>query len=139
MNNLETSTDDIPFFNMNGEEFIGKIVRIYDGDTVYAVILFNNKLTKFKIRLYGIDTPELKPSKSIEENERSTIKINAQKAKDKISELILNKIVYIKCYEFDNFGRLLADIKINQNDKNTISDILIEEGLGVPYFGGKKN
>jgi endonuclease YncB( thermonuclease family) len=49
-------------------------------------------------------------------------------------------IVFIKCYEFDKYGRLLADVYINYNDINSksISEILLNENLAYKYDGGKK-
>ena len=59
--------EDIPFFSLCGVETIGKIVDIYDGDTCSIVIIVEHEqgqpdvLYKYKCRLMGIDTPEIKP------------------------------------------------------------------------------
>ena len=39
-----------------------------------------------------------------------------------------NKIISIKCYEFDKYGRLLVELLDNETDVKTYNDILIEEG-----------
>ena len=33
-------------------------MHVTDGDTLKAVVMFNDKMTKFTFRLNGIDTPE---------------------------------------------------------------------------------
>jgi len=38
--------------------FLGKILKIVDGDTLKIVFKLHNSLTKFNFRLSGLDTPE---------------------------------------------------------------------------------
>ena len=49
-------------------------------------------------------------------------------------------IVFVKCYRFDKYGRLLADVYIDYNSINckSISEILLSEGLAYEYDGGTK-
>jgi endonuclease YncB( thermonuclease family) len=57
--NLQNLTDDIELFTLEGKTFQSKIVKVYDGDTCFAVFYLNNQPVKFKIRMYGYDSPEL--------------------------------------------------------------------------------
>ena len=50
-----------------------------------------------------------------------------------------NKIISIKCYEFDKYGRLLVELLDNENNTKTYNDILIEEGMAKKYDGGTKD
>lgn len=134
---LENCTD-CPKFTFDGEVHLGKIISCYDGDTCHGVFKYNGEYKVFIIRMYGYDSPEMKPSKDIEENERNILIEKAHDAKHRLEELILNKCVYIFCKDFDKYGRILANIKLNLNDKKTVNDIMIEEGKGYPYFGGTK-
>lgn len=88
--------------------------------------------------MYGYDSPEMKPSKKIPEAEREIIKQNARIAKKRIEDLILDKCVYLYCMEFDKYGRLLGNIKLDHNDEKTVNDIMINEGYGYPYYGDIK-
>lgn len=136
---LQKCSKNTSFFNFNNEIHLAKIVECYDGDTVYCIFKHDKKYTKFKIRMYGYDSPEMRPSKKIPEAERIIIKQNALLAKKRIEELILDKCVYLYCMEFDKYGRLLGNIKLNQKDEKTINDIMINEGYGSPYYGGTKS
>lgn len=104
-----------------------RIVDIYDGDTCICVIVLNNNIYKFHIRLAGIDTCE-KTSK--DPNNKNL----AIKARNRLFELItninlsdinneyisrknireyLNKECYLiklKCGKFDKYGRLLGHL-----------------------------
>ena len=54
---------------------------------------------------------------------------------------ILNNDVYllwIKCYDFDKYGRVLGDLYLQKEDTKSISDILIEEKLAYVYTGHAK-
>jgi endonuclease YncB( thermonuclease family) len=59
-----------------------------------------------------------------------------------VKDRILNKIVMIKCYGDDKYGRLLADIYLCENKKRceqSISKEIIDKKFGVFYDGKKKN
>ena len=121
---------------------------VYDGDTVKIVIYKFKKLMKFNCRMNGYDCAEMKPRKN--KKDRDAEIASAKKAKNRMLELtttngnLLNnkKIVYVKCGKFDKYGRLLIDLYLSKKDlkKNihSINSIMIEEGHGYIYGGGKK-
>lgn len=125
-------------FSMNNEVHLTKVVKCYDGDTIHCIFKHNGKYTTFHVRMYGYDSPEMKPSILITEEKRKQIKENAFLAKKRLEELILNKNVYLFCMEFDKYDRLLGKIKSNLNDKQYINDLMIKEGHGYAYYGGTK-
>lgn len=154
-NKLRCSTNEVKTFSLNGKEFVGKIVDVYDGDTCSVVIILNRMLTKFKIRCYGYDSPELKPLKN-EKNRGDIIKIaNISKnylisritnvnislyksySTNETKELIKDntKLVKIKCYGWDKYGRLLADIYV---DNVNINLEMIKNNYGIEYHGKTK-
>ena len=49
-----------------------------------------------------------------------------------------NQLVYIKCGEFDKYGRLLGTLFINKEDEKSINQLMIDEGYGYEYDGGTK-
>ena len=149
-----------PYFSLQGVNTYGRLVDIYDGDTVKIILPVMDKFLKFDVRLNGIDTCEIK-SPNIEN------KNNALKARNRICNIIQEKwgnyenskletqkdikeylknitcIVFVKCYRFDKYGRLLADVYFNYDistifkDKS-ISEILLNEKLAYVYDGGRK-
>ena len=126
MDKLEKTTINCELFTLKGKTFKCKIVKCYDGDTVHAVFKFDDKFQRFRIRLLGIDSAEIR-------TKDKTQKELAIKAKNRITELILNKIVYVECDKFDSFGRVLGVIRINKNDSKSINDIMLEEGYCDVY------
>lgn len=106
----------------------GRVIKVYDGDTITIISKYHDKVYKFHIRLRDIDTPELK-SKSAYEKKCATY------VRDKLHELIFDKIVEIKNIGPEKFGRLLADIYLG--DIN-ISKWLLDNGLGYKYDGKTK-
>jgi len=129
-------------YSLKGKTFRAKVVDVYDGDTITVVFKLDGKYVKYKIRMYGYDSPEMKPSKKL--SNRKDIIANAKYAKLKLSNKILNKTVILQCLDWDKYGRLLATVFLQYSryfvcttDEN-INNWMVEEGLGKLYFGGKK-
>ena len=139
-----------PLFSFNGVNGMSRVVDITDGDTIKAIINFKDEYYKIIVRLNNIDTCETK-SKS-EENKNLGIS-----AKKRLYNLITNKtietndkklikqelndncyLIYLKCYDFDKYGRVLGDIYKNENDDLSFSSILINEKLAYIYGGKTK-
>ncbi|WP_222611773.1 thermonuclease family protein [Seonamhaeicola algicola] len=101
-----------------------KIIDVYDGDTVTAMVdLGFLHFQEMKLRLYGIDTPELRGS----EREAGLV------VRDIVRELILNKEVEIHSYKDKQgkYGRYLANIIVNGVDLN---QWLVDNGHAKPYY-----
>lgn len=100
------------------------IVAVYDGDTVTAdfSVGFGIIIKKQKLRLLGIDTPELR---------KETI-VEGRISRDWLREKVLNKQVIIKTYKDrkGKYGRWLAEIYI---DNVNINKQMITEGLAKEY------
>jgi endonuclease YncB( thermonuclease family) len=123
------------WFSLNGVNSLCKCIDVYDGDTVTLVIPFLNNLYKKKCRLKGIDCAEIK-TKNIEE------KTKGLESKKILEELILNKILYIRCDKEDMYGRTLVDIYLTEedleNDRNSINNKMIEMNQAYQYDGKTK-
>tara|TARA_B000000557_G_C20781017_1_gene446522 strand:- start:440 stop:805 length:366 start_codon:yes stop_codon:yes gene_type:complete len=116
--------------------YIAEVVKVYDGDTCTCVVDLGFKtFKKVKVRLVGIDTPEIR-TKSKEEKEKGI------KTRDWLREKILNKKVLLHTKEKGKFGRWLGTIwNIEEKSpmyENSYNRILINEGLAKEYNGGKR-
>jgi micrococcal nuclease len=131
------TSENTPDYGFAGQVMWGKVVSVYDGDTLKAVVCINGLYQQVKIRCYGYDSPEMKPPLSKENRE---IEIErAIKARDFLSGLVLNKIVRIHFYEFDKYGRFLGTIYLRKCCSDIdINKLMIEKGYGYEYFGGTK-
>ena len=128
---LIKSDNNVKEFSLDKQILLGKVVDCYDADTCRINIILNNKLVKFNCRLYGIDTPEIRPLKSVEN--RDIIIKKAHTAKNYLLSLIIRNnnfnldneyskkevnlllkqntyLVKVKCGIFDKYGRLLVEL-----------------------------
>ena len=104
----------------------------YDGDTCNAKMLgVPDTLKKIKIRINGIDTPEIKGKCERE-------KKLALEAKIFINDLIKNStVIYLKNLKWGKYGgRVVADLYIDNRDYR---EYLEGKNFYVEYYGGKKN
>jgi endonuclease YncB( thermonuclease family) len=129
---VKCTLKNTPRFSFDGQTFLAKCVKVYDGDTITAVfaIKTDEPCFKFSIRLAGVDTPEMR---SHDENEKKM----AIEARDFVRGRILDKLITIKCGKFDKYGRLLGDIYQLDCEKS-INTCLIEKGYANAYDGGTK-
>jgi endonuclease YncB( thermonuclease family) len=114
--------DNIQEFNLNNQVKVCRVIDVYDGDTITVIFEHFGKINKWKVRLYGINTPELRPSRSLDN--RDEIIDNARKARDFLKSLIMNpnQLIYLECKEFDSFGRILANIYLYYDYSNIINN-----------------
>lgn len=119
-------------FSLNNRLVKGKCVDVYDGDTIKLVLNIpfdKDKLYKWNCRMNRVDTPELR-TKNKKEKEFG------YEVRNKLREKILNKILDVKCLDFDKYGRLL--VEIYTEDKECINDWLIQNNFAFEYNGGSK-
>ena len=120
-------------------EYKCKILRVVDGDTVDVDIDlgFGMWMHKERVRMMGIDTPESRTRDKVE-------KAFGLASKERLKELLpIGSTQHLKT-EIDRsgedkkgkFGRILGDFIV---DEKRCTDILIEEGHAVAYFGGSKD
>jgi micrococcal nuclease len=131
-NLLNTFTSKTNKFSLKGYKTYAKCVSVYDGDTIHVVFKMpnHNECYKWVIRVNGVDTPELRTRNKYE-------KQLGYKARDFLSNLILDKIIILECLDFDKYGRLLGEIYSECNEKS-ISNQMIEQGHAKAYDGGTK-
>jgi len=122
---------------MTQNEYDVKVLKIVDGDTVDVDIDlgFGVTLTDERVRIMGIDTPESRTRDKVE-------KVFGLASKKRLKEL-LGKTAILKTQINKNgedmkgkFGRILGDFV--SVDGRMVTDILVEEGHAVAYFGGSK-
>ena len=118
-------------------EYDVKLIKVVDGDTVDVDINlgFGIMLSDERVRIMGIDTPESRTSDRVE-------KLFGKAASNRLKELLENdaKLITTENKHGEDmkgkFGRVLGDFR--SGDGRLITEIMIEEGHCVPYFGGSK-
>ncbi len=128
--------DKIPVHSMNGIKTYARVVDVYDGDTITIIMKYNNKYDKFKIRMYGYDAPEMRPLLSSENRQQE--KTDANKARQELCDLILNKIIILECLQFDKYGRLLGNV-YTLDTNMCVNKYMLDNVTGCySYTGGTK-
>lgn len=124
---------DVDLFSLKGKRYPCRIVSVYDGDTCTALFKMDNKYVKFKVRMLGYDSPELKPRLNIPDREK--IIENAIIAKKALITKTENQNIILLCDSWDKYGRLLGTL---YDGNLNINNWMIKNGYGYKYDGGKK-
>jgi endonuclease YncB( thermonuclease family) len=138
-----------PELSMNGLKTYGRLIDVYDGDTIKVILPAFNSYYKFTLRLNGIDTCEIK-------SKQNELKDYAIKARNRVLEIITNNnnnintkkeikellesnvyLIWVECLESDKYGRVLANV-YKDKDTKSLSNILLEENLAYKYSGKTK-
>ena len=110
-------------------EYKAKLLRIIDGDTIDCVIdLGFNVRIKERIRLKGIDTPEIR-TRDLEEKERGFA------AKDRVHEAFKYSDEFTVITEIDKkgkYGRIIGTIMLPDR-KVSLNQMLLDEGYAKIY------
>ena len=123
---------------MQQNEYDVTVIKVVDGDTVDVDIDlgFGICLKDERVRVMGIDTPESRTSNKVE-------KLFGLAAKNRLYELLEHNAKLITTEDKSGedmkgkFGRILGDFRAA--DGRLVTEIMIEEGHCVPYFGGSKD
>ena len=122
---------------MQNNEYDVVVIKVVDGDTVDVDIDlgFGVCLKDERVRIMGIDTPESRTRDKVED-----LFGEAAKARLKVLMKDGGKLITTEDRKGEDmkgkFGRILGDFRIGGGRK--VTDILIEEGHAVAYFGGNK-
>jgi endonuclease YncB( thermonuclease family) len=139
---LNKTSKETPLFSLGGMKFTAKVVYVYDGDTIHCVFKFNGTYQRFKIRMMGYDSPEIKPKQGDRTHESlADEKAAAIKARDALSGKILHHIVDLQIANVDDkYGRLLATVFTRSCCVGSINinEWMIEQGHGYEYHGKTK-
>lgn len=142
--NINTTTT----FSLKNTECYARVVQIHDGDTLTAIIPVFGSYYKFSIRLNGIDTCEIKSKNektqklSVDARNRLINLITDRHASNigDVKKYLLDNVVlvFVKCNDFDKYGRVLATVSKSPGDVLSFSEILVNEKLAYVYTGKTK-
>jgi micrococcal nuclease len=114
-------------------QYRATVIRWVDGDTVEVSVdlgfrIFHQTL----LRLAGINTPEIHSADPVEREAAIKAMLRASELAPLGGKVIVETS---KPDSRDKYGRWLGDVNYGQG---SVSAVLIAEGLGVAYDGGKR-
>ena len=129
-------------FSLEGKKCWSKLVDIIDGDTIEVIMGMEHDYWRFRIRIRGIDTEELRGGS---EEERD-LAVAAHKRVTELccgNEIECNRVdirkyllehdifLWVICGPFDDFGRVIADVFVGDR---SLAGILLNEKLARKQF-----
>ena len=87
--------------DVSAEALLGKVIAVHDGDT----ITLQNESGQKKIRLAGIDAPELNQPFGVE-------------SRAALREVVLDKQVQVETSKTDKYGRVVGKVMLDGQDIN---------------------
>jgi micrococcal nuclease len=99
-----------------------RVARVVDGDT----IVVKDGDARTTIRLVGIDAPEVSHKK------REPGQPFSQKSAQHLAGLVLNKVVTVKSFGPDRYGRILGEVFVSGKNINLE---MVKSGLAEAYRG----
>lgn len=100
------------------------VVNVYDGDTVTLAVKWLDLIKQSRVRLAGIDTPEIKS--------RDPLIVEKGFASKAYLETLLpvGKEVIVQALIVDNYGRMLGTIYQSKKDTISVNQMIIDNGFG---------
>lgn len=130
--NLEDCTlQNTPFFSIRWtDKKPCKVVKVVDGDSIHCAVHLGlgdpSQLFIIRVRLFGIDTPELRCS-------NITKKAIALTAKIFVESCVLGKICYLQAHGPDKYGRTLGTLYLERDDCVSVNQLLLDLCLADEY------
>ena len=121
----------LPFMVFANDQGEVTTYTVYDGDTLTGATIdigWNVSLTNQRIRIFGIDTPELRTK---DPEEKKSAQMSTQALKDL---LLSSSKVTVTLVKRDSFGRLLCHVAV-ETSKGTIdvAEYMLSTGMAKVY------
>lgn len=107
--------------------------RVIDGDTVDLTLDLGLRIYhRLRVRLYGIDTPELNATDP-------AVRERAVRAKDALANILARGPLYVETIKdrLDKYGRWLAVLHVTEITTEApinVNDAMVNLGHAQPYF-----
>jgi len=108
---------------------LGRVVSIYDGDTLTLLCEFAGELARINLRILHVDCPELR-GRSTDEHETAAL------VRDVVRHALLDKLVHVTSVGMDKYGRLLGDV--SWTNHKSLSHFLLDAGMARAYEGASR-
>lgn len=105
------------------------VQEVVDGDTFHITFFINSVPITMKLRLFGVDTPELSSKNPLE-------KEVAKQVKEFLRKMIEHRYVKCRLMKHDKYGGRIVGTLVYKN--KDLTELLLTRMLGKSYGGGNK-
>jgi micrococcal nuclease len=134
----DSTYENTPEYTLNNLRQKVKILRVLDGDTVDIALYHeaSKHIYRHRVRLYGIDTPEKRPS-LLDPNRQAEIAASLR-AKQALEQRVKENdfILVALFYQTDKYGRQMCTFYDKNGDD--INQWMIQQGHAYEYHGKTK-
>lgn len=130
---LPTADMDVRPWTFAGLTRAALVRSVYDGDTIVITTTRSDTDAPavFRLRLYGIDAPELKPA--LTTPHRAEHMLAAKHVRDVVSAMLpVDALVHVNFEPEDKYGRLLGTVTAGSCNVNAW---LVANGAAQAYYG----
>lgn len=115
-------------FELLSGHYPAKVIDVYDGDTVTVALIPTGQKQpfQFRLRIVGIDTPEIRTKDLLQ-------KKMGRFAKEKVHDLLINKMLEVIIEPGSTYGRQLGDVLNVDGEGNSLSQWVLLNNLGKAY------
>lgn len=109
---------------------LGRVVNVYDGDTLTVLCSLAGELWKCNVRVKGVDCPEMRGRGADE-------KAAATAVRDVVRRRCNGEVCGLKTHGMDKYGRIIAEISMPCGDD--LATFLLRHGLARAYAGDTRH
>jgi len=132
---LNATSKDTPIFEFNDCIKLSKVVDVYDGDTIKVCFSIDDtchNIYRFTVRMYGYNSEEIRHS--TKDPLRDDKKKLGIEHRDALSKMVFDKLVYLECMGYDKYGRLLANVFLDEAKTHCVNELMVSKVGCKPYF-----
>jgi len=132
--------DEIPTVPYKGVRVRVFVYDVYDGDTCSILVPFGEEYLKLKIRVLGVDTPEVKVRGAAKGTELGDLEEKAgAHVREKVKALIEGKECEVRLDKWDKYGgRVNGVVFLESRKYTTLTEYLLANYYAKEYHGKKK-
>ena len=118
-----------PRWTPRPEGDVGRVIDVYDGDSLTVLCSLGGELWRVSVRLRGVDCPEMRGRGPRERTAAIAVR-------DAVRAKCVDAICQLYAHGNDKYGRLIADVELP--DGRDLAQFLLDAKLGRAYAGAAR-
>jgi len=139
--------ENTPTYTLKGRVVACRSLKVYDGDTLWLAARVHGRVYKFRCRMLGYDSPEMKPP--LAHANRLAEIAAAVAAKEFLENALAGRRLRVEFFDYDKYGRPLVTLWAAPagwrrllpwrfTASVDVDRLMVSSKHGKPYDGGAK-